>query len=109
VGCARAAHDDGRNVDFSTRQVSANGIGERGIFVANPMCGVGEIVLRAIYPFPYLYLFYRGVPSASVRAADKFRFEEPEEVGFVCRGSQHRGEYLVKEDGWAGGEVEFSA
>jgi hypothetical protein len=27
VGCARATHDDGKNVDFSTRPVLANGIG----------------------------------------------------------------------------------
>jgi hypothetical protein len=36
--------------------------------------------------------------------ADVSRFLEPDKVGIVCRGSQHRGEYLVKEDGMEWGE-----
>jgi hypothetical protein len=57
-------------------------------------------VVSAIFSFPYLNIFDR-VPSASVRVADDSKFEEPNEVGFVCRGSQHRREYLVREDGKA--------
>jgi hypothetical protein len=57
-----------------------------------------------MFPFPYLNIFDRGVPSASVRVADESRFEEPDEVGFVSLGSQHRGEYLLREDGREGGE-----
>jgi hypothetical protein len=33
--------------------------------------------------------------------ADKSGFEKLDKVGFVCRESQNRGEYLVKEDGKA--------
>jgi hypothetical protein len=36
--------------------------------------------------------------------ADKYRFEEPDQVGFVCRGLQHRGEYVFRVDGKARGE-----
>jgi hypothetical protein len=89
------------SVDFSTRAVLANGIGEGGIFVANHVCGVGEVAVIAIFPFPYLNLFDRGVSSACACVPDESRLEEPDEVGFECRGSQHRGEYLVREDGMA--------
>jgi hypothetical protein len=99
VACARATPAYGKNGNFSTRHVQANGIGEGGIFVVNYVCGVGEVVVSAIFLFPYLNMFDRGVPSASARVTDESRFEEPDEVGFVCWGSQHRGEYLVKEDG----------
>jgi hypothetical protein len=55
VGCARTTHDDGKNVDFSNRPVLADGIGEGGIlFLANHMCGVGDVVVSAIFPFPYM-------------------------------------------------------
>jgi hypothetical protein len=101
VGSARATRDYGKNVDFCTRPVLANGIGEGGIFVTNHVCGVGEVIVYAIFPFPCLNIFHRVVSSASVRVADEYRFEEPDEVGFVCRGSQHRGEYLVRKDGMA--------
>jgi hypothetical protein len=47
VGCARATHDYGKNVDFIIRPLLANGMGEGGIFVANHVCGVGEVVVRA--------------------------------------------------------------
>jgi hypothetical protein len=65
---------------------------------------VGEVVVRSIFPFPSLNLFDRGIPSTSARVADEFRFEEPDEVGFVSQGLRHRVEYLVKEDGMARGE-----
>jgi hypothetical protein len=65
VGCARATHDDGKNVDVSTRPLLANGNGEEGIFVVNHVCGVGEVVLSAKLPFPILIFFieeYRRRP-----------------------------------------------
>jgi hypothetical protein len=34
----------------------------RGVSIANPLCGVGEVVVRAIFPFPYLKKINRGVP-----------------------------------------------
>jgi hypothetical protein len=79
----------------------ANGIGEGGVFIANHLSGLGEVVVRAVFPFPYLNLFDRGVTSAAVCVSDESRFEKPDEVGFVCRGSQRGGEYLGKEDGMA--------
>jgi hypothetical protein len=78
----------------------ANGIGEGGL-VADHVCGVGEAVISFIFPFPYLNLLDRGVPSASVCVSDESRFEEPDKVGFMGGGSQHRGEYLIREDGMA--------
>jgi hypothetical protein len=89
VRCAYAAHDDGKNVDLCTRPVSTNCIGEGGAFIANHLCGVGEVVVCAVLPFPHLTFFYRGVSSSSVRVCDESRFEEPDEVGFMCRGSKH--------------------
>jgi hypothetical protein len=65
---------------------------------------MGEVVVRAVFPLPYLNLFYRGVPSAFAHVADESRFEEQDEVVFVSRGSRHRGEYLVREDGGARSE-----
>jgi hypothetical protein len=32
-------------------------VGEGGILVAIHLCGVGEVVVRAIFPFPYLKKF----------------------------------------------------
>jgi hypothetical protein len=70
----------------------ANGIGEGSVFIANHLCGVGEVVVRAVFPFPYLNLFHRGVSSSAVGVTDESRFEKPDEVGFVYRGSQRGGE-----------------
>jgi hypothetical protein len=39
--------------------------------------------------------FYLGGPSASVRLADESRFEEPDEVGFVCRDLKTEGRLLA--------------
>jgi hypothetical protein len=89
VRCACAAHDYGKNVDCGTRPLLANCIGEGDICVANHLCVVGEVVVCAVFPFPYLNIFNRGVPSAFVRVSDESRFEKPDEVGFVCRGSEH--------------------
>jgi hypothetical protein len=69
----------------------ANGVGEGGIFVANQLSCVGNIVVSATFLIHYLNLFDRAVPSASVRVAYKSSFEEPCEVGFLFRGLNTEG------------------
>jgi hypothetical protein len=56
----------------------------------NEVSGVGESVVCAILPFPYLTISNRGVTSTAVLMSDESRFKETYEVGFVCRGSQCR-------------------
>jgi hypothetical protein len=56
VRCTRAAHDDGRDVDFGTWLVLADGNGEGGVFAADHYSCVGEVVVRAVLPLPYLNL-----------------------------------------------------
>jgi hypothetical protein len=63
-------------------------VGDRGIFVTNHVCGVGEVMVSAIFPFPNLNFLDRGIPSASVCVPDESRFEEPDKVLLVCQGSQ---------------------
>jgi hypothetical protein len=60
----------------------------RGVFIANHLCGVGYVVVRALFPFPFLNLFNRGVTSAAACVYDQSRFEKPDEVGYVCRFTQ---------------------
>jgi hypothetical protein len=48
---------------------------------------VGEVIVRAILPFPYMNLFDGGVSAAAVCVTDESRFEEADKVGFVCGGS----------------------
>jgi hypothetical protein len=60
-------------------------------------------VVRAILPFPYLSRFNRGVSAAAVDVTDVSRFEEADQVGFVCRASQRGGENVGGEDGMARG------
>jgi hypothetical protein len=48
---------------------------------------VGEAVVRAVLPFPYLNLFNRGVSAAAVCVTDVSRFEEADKVGFMGRRS----------------------
>jgi hypothetical protein len=93
VRCTYAAHDGGKDVDFCTLLVLANGIGEEGVFsFAIHLRCVGQIiVVRAVFIFPYLNLFNRGVTAATVCVADEFRVEKSDEVGFVCRGSRRGG------------------
>jgi hypothetical protein len=86
VLCTRAAHDDRKDVDFGTSPVLTNGIGEGGVFFASHLRCVGEVVVRAIFPSPYMNIFNRGVTAATVCVADESRFEKPDKVGFVCRG-----------------------
>ena len=84
VRCARAAHDYGEDVDFGTWPVLADGIGEEGVFGADHLSCVGEVVVRAVLPFPHLNLFNRGVSATTVCVPDVSRFEESDKVGFVC-------------------------
>jgi hypothetical protein len=79
------------------------GICEGCVFVTNQLGCVGEVVVRAVLPFPYLNLFNRGVSAATVRVADESRFEDSDEVGFVCAGSQREGEDFGGKDGMARG------
>jgi hypothetical protein len=44
VRCTCAARDDGKDVDFGTWLVLANGVGEGGVFLANHLKCVGEVV-----------------------------------------------------------------
>jgi hypothetical protein len=54
VRCARAAHDYGENVDLGTWPVATDGICEGCIFGSNQVGCVGEVVVSAVLPFPYL-------------------------------------------------------
>jgi hypothetical protein len=73
--CAGGAHDYGKDVDFGTWSVASNGIGEGGVFFADQVSCVGEIVVCALSPFPYLNLFNRGVTSAAVCVTGESMFE----------------------------------
>jgi hypothetical protein len=84
VRCDCAARDDGTNVDYFTWPLPADGIGDGGVFVANPLSCVGEVVVRVILPFPYLNLFNREKSAATVCVTDVSRFEESDKFGFVC-------------------------
>jgi hypothetical protein len=63
----------------------------RGVFIANKLCGAGEVVVCGVFPFPYLNLFKRGVSSTAVRMFDESRFEELNEAGLVSRGLNTKG------------------
>jgi hypothetical protein len=64
--------------------------------------GAGEVVVSAIFPFfSQIKSFDRGVSAASVRVANESRFEEADEVEFVCRRSHNKGEYIVRENDMA--------
>jgi hypothetical protein len=47
---AGAAHDDGEDVNFCPEAVSVKSIGRRGVFVADLLCGVGELSVCAVVP-----------------------------------------------------------
>jgi hypothetical protein len=103
VRCTRAAHDDGEDVDCGTSLVLTYGIGEGAVFGTNQLGCVREVVVRAILPFPYLNLFNRRVSAATVRVTDVSRFDESDEVAFVCGGSQRGGDNIGGENGRAQG------
>jgi hypothetical protein len=48
----------------------ADGIGEGGIFGANQLRCVGEVVVCAVLPFPYLNNFNRRVSAGTVSVTD---------------------------------------
>jgi hypothetical protein len=52
------------------------------VFIADKLCNMGEVVVRAIFPFPYMNLFNRGVTSSAVCVSDESRFKESDEVGY---------------------------
>jgi hypothetical protein len=87
VRCARAAHNDGEDVDFDTWPVVAYGVCEGCVFVPNQVGCLGEVVVSAVLPFPYLNFLNRRVYAAAVSVTDISRFEEANEIGFVRRGS----------------------
>jgi hypothetical protein len=58
VGGAGATHDDGEDVNFSARQVAAESVGHRGMFVADKVCGVREVSVCEILPFADWNFFY---------------------------------------------------
>jgi hypothetical protein len=57
VQCSHAAHDHGEDVDFGAWPVAADGIGEGGVFGMYELGCLGEVVVRAVLPLPYLNLF----------------------------------------------------
>jgi hypothetical protein len=57
VRCTRAAHDDGEDVDHCAWPVAADGVCEGCVFGAYEVSCLGEVIIRAIVPFPYLNLF----------------------------------------------------
>jgi hypothetical protein len=57
VRCARAAHDYGEDVDLSTWPVATDGICKGCVFGTNQVGRLGEVVVCAVLPFPYLNLF----------------------------------------------------
>jgi hypothetical protein len=54
VRCTRAAHDDGEDVDLGIKPVVADGICEGCVFGSNQVGCLGEVVVSAILPLPYL-------------------------------------------------------
>jgi hypothetical protein len=49
---------------------------EGAVFIANHLCGVGEVAVRAVFPFPYLNLFNPVGTSAAVCVSDESGFVE---------------------------------
>jgi hypothetical protein len=43
----------------------AEDVGEGGVFATDKVCGVREVVVCVLFPFPYLNLFYQ-VATASI-------------------------------------------
>jgi hypothetical protein len=93
-GCVRSAcanHDDGEYVDINERPVSSHGVREVGVFIANELCDVREVVVGAIFSFPYLHVFNREMATLDVRVSDVHGFEDLDEVRFVSKWSQRGG------------------
>jgi hypothetical protein len=89
VRCNCAARDYGKSVDPAPSQRCRMALANGGVFIVNRLCGVGEVVVGAVFPFPYLNLCNGGVTSTAVCMSNESRFEEPDEVSFVSGGSQY--------------------
>jgi hypothetical protein len=59
VWCTRAAHDDGEDVDLGILPVVADGIREGCVFGSNQVGCLGEVVVCAVLPLPYLNFLNR--------------------------------------------------
>jgi hypothetical protein len=57
VRCTRAAHDDGGDVYLCAWPLAADGVRKGCVFGTYEMSCLGEVVVRAVLPFPYLNLF----------------------------------------------------
>jgi hypothetical protein len=87
VRCTRAAHNDGEDIYQCALPVAADGVCKGGVFGTYEVRCLRDVIVRAVLPFPYLNLFYGSVTAATVCVTDEARFEEADEVGFVCGGS----------------------
>jgi hypothetical protein len=67
--------------------VAADGVRKGSVFGTDEVSSLGEVIVRALLPFPYLNLFDGCVSAAAVCVTDEARFEEADKVGFVCGGS----------------------
>jgi hypothetical protein len=93
-GCVRSAcatRDDGEYVDINERRVSSHGVRDVGVFIANELCNVREIVVGAIFSFPCIHVVNRGMATLDVRVSDVHGFEDLDEIGFVSKWSQRGG------------------
>jgi hypothetical protein len=53
VRCTRAAHDDRDDVYLYAWRVAADGVRKGCVFGTYEMSCLGEVVVRAVFPFPY--------------------------------------------------------
>jgi hypothetical protein len=105
VGGAGAALGDGEDVDVGTQPVSTESVGHRGVFaVTDEICGVREVSIGAVFPFPNLILSNGGVAAFVVRVSYESGFDEADEVRFVGGGWKRAGKMFVGEDSGARGE-----
>jgi hypothetical protein len=59
VRCTHAAHDDGEDVDLGTWPVGTDGICEGCVSRSNQVGCLGEVVVSAVLPLPYLNFLNR--------------------------------------------------
>jgi hypothetical protein len=59
VRCTCAAYDDGEDVDYGTWPVDADGICEGCVFGSSQVGCLGEVVVSAVLPLPYLTFLNR--------------------------------------------------
>jgi hypothetical protein len=80
VRCTCAAHDYRKDVYHCARPVAADGVCKGCVFGTYEVSCLGEVVVRAVLPFPYLNLFYRCVTAAIVCVKPRFVLEEDSPV-----------------------------